>query len=176
MGEVLTVEQARAAGLGRKYPDTVEGNAALDERIVAEEQRLRRRIGPLTGPREQLITGPHVWINRAVLAGSLAIVDAAGNPIAADAYRLDPNGQLVTVAGDLWQAGPVVTWAPDDEELVRNVLIDLLRITLTETGFEGETIRGYSYRRGSGGGTRPGTAQQRDAAIAPLLAHGGLGV
>lgn len=175
MGEVLSTAQARAAGLGRKYPDTVDGNAALDERIVAEEKRLRGRIGPLTGARTQRIAGPHVWINRAVLAGSLSIVDSAGGTIAADTYRLEPNGQVVTVAGDLWQSGPVMTWTPDDLELVRSVLIDLLRITLTETGFEGETIRGYSYRRGSSG-TRPGTAQQRDAAIAPLLAHGGLGV
>ena len=179
--EVLSVVQARAAGLGKGYPDTVDGNAQLESRILAEEQRLKRyaSLNPLTGERVTRIEGARIWLPRPVLAASLSIVDAGAATVDPSTYLQLPGGELVLISGDEWPASRdaayLVTWEPDDLDLVRNVLIELLRITLSDTGMQSETIRGYSYSRG--GVTRTsGTAQRRLDVIAPLLPHDGIGV
>lgn len=171
--EVLTVAQARAAGLGKSYPATTEGDALLEGRILAEEQRVRKLIGQLTGERTYVTREPYVWLPRPTDAiTSLSVDGTASDP---SLYEL-VGRQLKLVSGDTWaDTRKVVTFTPNDVELVRTVLIELLRLSLSDTGMQSESIRGYSYSRG--GVTRTsGTAQRRLDVMAPLLPNDGIGV
>jgi hypothetical protein len=172
VGDVLSVEQARAAGLGSSYPDTVDGNALLDERIVSQEQWLARKIGPLLGPiiieRLNLLGGAKVYAKRPIVADSMT-VELDGVATDAELFTVH-TGRVVRVDGDDWIGRMVVEYEPDDEDAVREALIKLLRLSLNETGMQSETISGssYSYTRGDG----RATMTARDAIVAELLPGG----
>lgn len=177
MGDVLTVEQARAAGLGASYPDTLEGNAALDERIVAQEKWLASRVGPLLGPltdeRINSNGGVRLWLRRPAVVDSLEVTLSGEAVDAADVF-VTHTRELTRVDEDRWYGRIVATYEPDDEEVIREALIALLRLALTESGMQSETISGssYSYTRGDG----KGGMLSRDAIVASILRPGaGLG-
>ena len=173
MGEVLTTEQARAAGLGASYPDTVDGNALLDERIVGVETWLATKIGPLLGPlRQERINpngGARLWLSRPAIADSL-VVSTDGTEVAADDVFVRHTLEVVRVSGDYWTGRLVATYDPDDEAAVREAIIALLRLTLSSTGMDSETISGssYSYTRGDGTSER----DTRESIVASLLPSG----
>lgn len=176
MGQVLTVEQARAAGIGSSYPDTDEGNAQLDERIVAVERWLATRIGPLFGPirAERLNTngGARLWLSRPAADGTL-VVSTDGTALDASVYFVEHTLELVRVDGNYWTGRIVYSYTPADEFAVREAVLSLLRLELSATGMQSETISGssYAYTRGDG----KGELTSRESVVAALL-PGGMGV
>jgi hypothetical protein len=177
MGEVLSTAQARAAGLGKQYPDTTAGNALLDERIVSVERWLASRIGPLLGPivveTLNLNGGARVWLRRRAADGTLAVT-LDGDAVTAELF-VTTSGELVRADGEFWHGRVRAEWTPDDEAAVREALIKLLRLELTETGMQSETISGssYAYQRARGGTDQ---RDPRDEVVLSLLPYGaGLG-
>lgn len=172
MGEVLSTEQARAAGLGNSYAQTPAGDALLDERIVSAERWLASRIGPLKGPitveRLNPDGGARVWLKRPPADGTLSVT-LGGDPVTAE-LLVTSTTELVRVDGEAWAGRLVVTFTPDDEDAVREALIKLLRLELGATGMQSETISGssYSYTRGDGQSER----SARDAIVLDLLPQG----
>lgn len=172
MGDVLSVAQARAAGLGKAYAVDTAGDAALDERITSAEAWLARRIGSLLGPvrieRLNWTGDVRVWLKRPVQDGTLTVTldgDAVSDELF-ETHRLE----LVRVDELGWWGRLVISYTPDDEDVVREAIIKLLRLSLTETGMQSETISGasYSYTRSDGATQR----QAREEVLAELLPAG----
>lgn len=151
---LVTKEQVRAlVKQARRLPDP-----DLQDVIDREEAYLARRIGPLAGSRTLRFRRPtysvETWalrLPRPTLIDDVAVVDN-GVVIAAAGVRLLGRGYIVERAGNLIPgsfSGPVdVTFTPSDELEVVRVVIELVRLQTTETGFSSETIGGYTYQRG----------------------------
>lgn len=118
------------------------GVEALQSIIDREEKFLARRIGDLTGERTvtyRLGGGP-IRLPRTASAVVIAGVDPSSIQIL--------NGRMVYV--DPWPYGAMaVTWEPDDEEEVKQAIIDLCRITLSTSPYVNESSEGHSYARGA---------------------------
>ena len=131
----------------------------LQKVIDREESWLARQIGPLTGSRTEtyylrdIDTDDPLALRRPT--SSVTVKDGVGTTheetVGATHIRLLANGTAVERADSSW-LGPKVTavYTPNDGNEVKRVLIDLLRLTLTDTGYDSETIQDYTYRRGSG--------------------------
>lgn len=160
----------------------------LQDVIDREEAALARQIGQLSGERTQTWhvgdqSGPAA---SGALPGAMVSSDRMG-PLAllrpTDAVTVTDNGVAVTAedvrllrkgtqierASGGW-TGPIVTgtYTPNDLLEVKGVVIALCRLSLGETGFESETIDGYSYTRGSASQT---PASQRKALVRSLQTH-----
>lgn len=101
-------------------------------------------------------------------ARSVEVTDGSG-ALTTGQVRLVKNGTAVERIDAGWN-GPVVsvTYTPSDLDLVRRIVIDLVRITLTETGFEEETIGEYRYSKGGRNGSTRTVEQRRRELIRPL--------
>lgn len=172
MGTVLTTDHVRAAGLGAAYPDTSVGNAQLDERIVALERWLAKRIGPLLGPISVERLNPHgdarIRLLRPVKADTIDVtLDAVA---VSDELYVTHTRELVLVSGNPFLGRLVATYDPDDEYEVREALLRMLQLELSASGMQSENISGsgYSYTRGDGKAER----SSREAIVAELLPLG----
>lgn len=85
--------------------------------------------------------------------------------------RLLRRGTMIEKATGAWRQPEVtVSYTPNDLDEVRAVVIDLFRLTVTETGYESESIGDYSYRRQ---GSRAGKTitELKAELIRPLRTH-----
>lgn len=128
----------------------------LQEVIDREEAWLARRIGALEGSRTATFVvtsqGAALPLRLPRPASSVTVVDN-GTALASSAYRLDDPWTLSRVSTTSWApaswTGPVVaTWDPIDKLEVVKATIELVRLTLAETGHDSETVGPYSYNRG----------------------------
>lgn len=166
MANVLSTDAARV------LVDTNLNDADLETVIGYEEAWLARRVGQLTGERAQRLV-PRAYSDSSRLyllrpTDSVEVSDA-GTDLDPAAFTLVENGRAIEVvsgawvAAGLWPLGVVeATYTPNDEDEVKRVVIELLRLTLVETGFRAETIGAYSYTRDSSG-------PQREALVRGLL-------
>ncbi len=138
---ILTPEQLTARHVGEDLE-----SADLVEIIDAEEAYLAARIGTLTGPYVQTFAGTGygpLRLNRRV--ASITSISDDGTAVDAGNYTLVDGQRIVAGWGDWYWMGPVVvTAALDDESIVRNVLVDLIRLRLSDTGNESESAQGQS--------------------------------
>ena len=100
---------------------------------------------------------------------AVAVVDN-GAPVADSDIRLLRQGTLVERAAGGWN-GPLVevTYTPNDALEVVRVVIELCRMTLTETGYQSEQIGDYRYAKHLR--PAPGEADPRKALIRSLMTH-----
>lgn len=164
---LLTVAEARAAGLGRGLSD-----ADLQARINGTEGQLARRIGPLTGLRTTVVNaGRAVWLPRPWKADPAPIIRDAGVVVDTAKYAIWPNGRVLLTDGLAW-AGPrvEVDWTPDDEAAVREAVISLLDLQLRP--YQSESIGDYSYARGG----QKMLQRTRDEIYASLVYGAGTGL
>lgn len=116
----------------------------LQSIIDREEKWLARKIGPLTGERVaryDVSRGP-LRLPRTTDAVEVAGVDPS-------LVTLYPDGRTVGISP--WPYLAVeVTFTPDDEEEVRQAVIDLCRITLTTSPYSSESSDGHTYSRAYG--------------------------
>lgn len=160
----------------RALVDTDLSDADLADVIAREESALARVIGPLAGERTEtayISTHPDTAELPIILRRPTDTVEVTDNGVDATALvRVQADGRRVARTDTLTWTGPVaVTYTPTDELEVERVVIELTRLTLTETGYLSETIGEYSYSRGARGGAANPTESARGRLIATLLPH-----
>lgn len=153
MPNLLTTAEARA------LIKTRLSDGDLDDVIAREEATLARVIGPLSGARTITFYPPDYGVGGAWgvrlprPADILDTVDDGGTTLSDSLYRLGQGGwALERISGTtiLGFTGPLaITYTPTDELEVKRVLIELSRLTLTETGYAGETLGAYTYQQNS---------------------------
>lgn len=168
MTSLLTVEELM------DVVDTTLDEPALQAIIDREEAWLARRIGPLAD--ERTVTyyvwptdlDDPLWLSRPT--DEVAVTDG-GTELDESVVRLLGNGTIVERADASW-VGPTVEIAsePNDGLEVKGGVIELVRLTLTESGYQSERIGDYSYSRGPGS-----TMAAREAIAYALLPHRGSG-
>lgn len=173
---LVTTDQVRA------LVDTDLSDDDLQAVIDREEASLARVIGPLEGERTQTVypdQHPETATLPVILQRPTDAVAVQDNGLALDAtaYRLHPDGRTVErTATWAWWVGPAAfTYTPNDTLEVERVVIELTRLTVTETGYLSETIGEYTYSRGARGGSLNPTEAARKKLIQtlmpPLAAH-----
>lgn len=156
---VTSVEavQAIVSEARRLANDPVQDVIDREEAFLAHELR-----APLAGVRTQ-----RVWVQRAggacsginLMRPTDAIDELRDNDVVIDddRIRLLATGTLVELDGP-W-TGPLVEidYTPNDEAQIVRVVIELCRLTLTETAYNAEDLGGYKYQRA---GIKPATSMQ----------------
>lgn len=172
-GPVVSVEQARGV------ISTTLSDTALEDIIDREEAWLARRIGPLLDERTQ-----EFWISQGadgliLQRPTLAVTVTDGDvELEDDEVRLLAGGTRIERAEASWQGPSVLaTYAPSDEQEVVAAILELVRISVDETGtgaLNSETIGGYSYTRSApSAGLLPET--RRSAVLRSLAPYRGPG-
>lgn len=148
---VVAVETVRAlTGSGLPYH-------VLEGVIRREEEALAAEVGPLTGERTEtfVITDRTSVRPVRLLRRAASVVVTEGNEeVDAEDVRL-VRGRIVQrlVPGEYqygeWEGVVEVTSTPSDLAEVTAGVVDLVRARLAETGFETESIEGYTYTRGA---------------------------
>jgi hypothetical protein len=166
------VDIAAVRALVRSRLSDVDVQAVIDR----EEAWLAGRVGPLTGERTDTfrpgIGDTPLYLRRR--AESVVMTDA-GRTLAASEFLFTPStGQIRRIwTPDLqddppwrqlylgWQGTVTATYTPSDQAAVERAIIELVRLTVGETGFDAETMGTYSYTRGASGGrlSRAGLAR-----------------
>lgn len=165
---LLTLAEARA------LVSTRLGDVDLQGVIDREEAWLARRIGALSGSRTQTFhvrsadRDDPVRLRRPT---STVTVTDAGVLLAGSSVRLLRNGAAVEKTTGSWTGPVAVASTPNDTEEVRRVIAELIRVGVSASPYESETIGDYSYSRGSAG--TPDA--QRHALVRDLVPHGGPG-
>ncbi len=135
--------------------------------IDREEAWLAGKIGVLSGSRTDTfrpgVTNTPLYLSR--LTDSVTVTDNGVAVSAADLLFTSSTGCLRRVVGvypwpypipatwyPSWQGAVAVTWTPTDGAAVTAGVINLIRLTTSETGFDSEQIGDYSYSRGASAG------------------------
>lgn len=139
----------------RALVSTGLGDPELQAVINREEDYLSDELGaPVAGERIQQVwrTGRSGWVGDSIY---LARPTDALDEITDNGVDVDPaevlllgNGTIVERVARGW-TGPLVefTYTPNDALAVARVEIELVRLTLAETGFNSEDIGDYKYQR-----------------------------
>lgn len=172
VGNVVSTAEVRA------LVNAEQGDDDLAAITAREESWLARRVEQLAGPRtQQFWVGPERADSDLALrrpTDSVVILDGgvALDPIG---FRLLENGtQIERILGYWWGTTdrtllPVqVTYTPNDLDEVKAVVIELVRMRLSETGYTSEQTGQYRY-------DRAGADKQRAKLAASLLAQHGAG-
>ena len=134
---MLTLAEARAR------ITTSLGDDDLTDAIERQEAWLARRIGPLSGSRtETFVTedGDEVLqLQRPTTLAAIAAVDEGGT---VDDLELRGWSDLVRTSS--WQGTVDVAYEPDDDAEVREAIITLVRLAVTESTYASEAWQGYS--------------------------------
>lgn len=166
---LLTLAQARAAGLGLELADD-----DLQDAIDEEEAWLARRIGPLVGERTDRLPlaylaprGSEVQLHRPT-----DLVEVTQDGVALATVDLRPGGWYVAAQpeGERYTGVLEFTYTPNDELEVRRALKQLLGLTLSAQaagGLTGETMGTYSYQRSATTSARVRKAVVRDLRTPP---------
>ena len=151
----------------------------LQDVIDREEAELASRIGPLTGARTETFYPDHsaerLYLRRPT--DSVTVVSDGTTLTLGDddgEYRLLGNGTTLNFNANTW--GEVVTaaYTPNDELRVKRVLIELIRLTATETGYTSERIGQYSYQKSQTPGAAESTREALIRSLLPNLGHGSI--
>lgn len=138
---LLTIERLRSQIEADQTDDELQ--AIIDD----EESWLAARIGPLAGSRSETFYAYSVdaplRLRRRVTTATVADDGTATDVVVID------NGWAVESTLGAWDGPVVVTYTPDDEAEVRRVVLELVRLTLTETGYQSQRQGDYSYTKGS---------------------------
>lgn len=158
----------------RALVDTDLSDADLSDVIAREEAALARVLGPLSGERtETLYISLHpaadelpIYLRRPTDA--VTVTDAG--VVITGLVRLHAGGRAIerTDLG-VWTGPVATTYTPNDDLECERVVIELTRLTLTETGYLSETIGDYMYSRGARGGAANPTESARSRLIASLM-------
>lgn len=126
--------------------------------IDREEAWLAGRVGALSGERTDRfrpgLGDTTLYLRRR--ADAVAVTDDGVALVEDTDYVFTPaSGALRRGAWNeaaCWTGPVTVTWTPADEAEVKAAVIELVRGTLGETGFDSEDIGEYSYTRGESAG------------------------
>lgn len=142
---VVTMDEVRA------LVDTDLTDVDLQAVLDREEGWLAGRIGVLTGARTETfspgLTDAPIYLSRR--AASVVVTDNL-LPVPPADLRFAPASGLVRRTLGYWSGPVAVTYTPTDADAVKRAVIELVRGTLAETGYDAESIGDYSYTRGDG--------------------------
>jgi hypothetical protein len=155
------------------------GESVTQDMIDEEEAWLAVQVGPLTGERTETYYLPSrltgtvdaVYLSRR----TDAVTDFTAAGAALTDYRL-VSGYIVERtfdADESWTDPLVVTYTPNDEELVKSVLYDLLTHRSLPSNLQSVRIGAYSETYATGGGK--GSGAVRRALVGKILTSAGLG-
>jgi len=153
---LLTFAEARA------LIETSLGDVALQGVIDREEAWLARRIGALSGSRTQTFhvraadADDPLWLRRPT---SAVTVTDDGVVLGGTDVRLLRDGAMIEKVTGAWTGPVAVLYTPNDADEVRRVVVELIRIGVSASPYESESIGDYSYSRG---GDRTPAAQRED--------------
>jgi hypothetical protein len=139
------------------------GDADFQGVIDREEAWLAGRIGALTGERTDTFT-PGIGDTSLHLrrrTDSVVLTDDGSPLVAGTDYLFTPStGQIRRLVG-YWSGSVTVTYTPSDAAEVKRAILELIRGTVGESGYDSETIGDYSYDRGASSGrlSRSGLAR-----------------
>ena len=126
------------------------GSDVTQDMIDEEEAWLVTKIGPLTGERTETFTLParlHGIVDALYLSRRTDSVDAfTSDGSARTQYRLigDYIVERNPDATETWTDPLVVTYTPNDEEIVKGVIYDLLTVRLLPTNLQSIRVGQYS--------------------------------
>lgn len=128
----------------REHVETSLTDYALQTLIDAEESRLARRIGALRG--ELVETFEPAKYDFVVLTRPTTTADVTVDSVEVDATLRSDGRTLVPDLG-YWTGTVEVTYTPTDTDEVRSVLIELIRLAVTDTAYITESTDSYSYQQ-----------------------------
>lgn len=151
----------------RALVETTLGDVDLQDVIDREEDSVARRIGPLSGPRTITIPFPDrlTAFHLPRPAKDVTLTESG----VSSTFRVLSDGGIERTTG-YWYGPVAVTFTPIDTIEVKRVVIELVRIVVTDTGYASESAGPFSYSRG---GT---TAEMRAALIRGLRPKASIGV
>jgi hypothetical protein len=164
MSVVLSLEEARAAGLGGAL-----GDEALQDAIDEEEAWLAARIGPLVGERTERFSLAYIRpLSSSVrLRRRTTEVELEQDGVALPTVELRADQRTVAnlPEGTRYVGVLEATYTPNDELEVRRALKELLSLQLGVVdagGVQMEQMGTYMYQRGAGtaGRTRASIVRQ----------------
>lgn len=142
---MLTVDEARA------LVTTSLSDADLADVISRQEAWLARRVGPLDGQRTETFVTPDgdevLHLQRPGQSDSMTVSDEGG---AVTAVALRGWSDVVRTDSISWDTPVTVAYTPSDEDEVKEALLTLVRLAVTESGFNSESQQGYSYSHDHG--------------------------
>ena len=155
------------------------GEAVTQDMIDEEEAWLAAQVGPLTGERTETFYLP------SRLTGTVDALYLSRRTDSVDGFTSDGDAlvdyRLVSNyivernydADESWDDPLVVTYTPNDEELVKGVIYDLLTYRTLPSNLQSIRIGAYSetYATGSGSGANP----VKRALLGKILTSAGLG-
>lgn len=154
-------------------------DADLQDVIDREEAELASRIGPLTGARTEYFYPDHsaerLYLRRST--DSVTVTNEGTAVTLGDddgEYRLVGNGTALHLVSTNWGYDVTATYTPNDELRVKRVLIELIRLTTTETGYTSERIGQYSYQKAQTPGASESTREALIRSLLPNLGHGSI--
>lgn len=156
-------------------------DADLTGVLRREEAWLVRRIGALEGERTQLVYRTDPFLDDPVYLGrptdAVAVMDNETDLDEADVRLLDDGWAFERVSDAFSGPTIAVTFTPNDAEEVRRVLIELVRLTATDTGYLSEQIGEYQYSRGGSRSANPAflAASTREVLLRELRRPGRYG-
>ena len=144
-------------------------DADLQVVIDREEAWLATKVGALTGERTETFSPGNGSLYVRRLTNSVVVTDNGTTVSSSDLLFTPSSGELRRVVGwvndpprhDLvaWQGDVTVTYTPADEAAVRRAIIELVRLTVSETGMQSETVGDYSYSRAIASGAYAGPSR-----------------
>ena len=155
------------------------GESVTQDMIDEVEAWLAQQVGPLTGERTETFYLPsrlHGTVDALYLSRRTDSVDGftSDGDALAD-YRLVSNYivERHSDADETWSDPLVVTYTPNDEEIVKGVIYDLLTYRTLPTNLQSVRIGAYSetYATGQGSGMGP----VKRALLGKILTSAGLG-
>lgn len=133
----LSLEEARAV------ITTSLADADLQDVIDREEAWLARRVGPLEGARTETFITPGgdevLQLQRPTTFASLTVTDESG-AVSDMAYRTWSD----LVPATAWDTSVEVQYTPDDTDEVKSSVVTLVRLAVTESGYQAESAMGRS--------------------------------
>jgi hypothetical protein len=153
------------------------GESVTQDMIDEEEAWLASQVGPLTGERTETFHLPsrlHGTIDALYLSRRTDAIDGfTGDGVALTDYRL-VSGYIIERTYDAtesWSSPLVATYTPNDEELVKSVIYDLLTYRSLPSNLQSVRIGAYSETYATGSGSNP----VRRALVGKILTSAGLG-
>jgi hypothetical protein len=155
------------------------GESVTQDMIDEEEAWLTVQVGPLTGERTETFYLP------SRLAGTVDALYLSRRTDAVDAFTSDGSaltdyrlvsGYIVEQhfdADESWDDPLVVTYTPNDEDLVKGVIYDLLTYRSLPTNLQSIRIGAYSETFATG--LSGGAGAVRRALVGKILTSAGLG-
>lgn len=142
---------------------------ALQEAIDREEAWLERRIGALEGERTVVYYLRYTDLDDPLLlprpTNAVDVVDGDIS-VSASVIRLLGAGTFIERADASWTGPSVaITFEPNDTLEVKRVVLELVRLSLVQTGYQSERIGEYSYTLTPGSHRSERTALLRELRI-----------